>query len=135
VLAIDDIELSVHTAAMVRRNFPHLKLLARARNRQHAIRLMDLDVRYVIRETYLSSLDLARHALEALGMSRQEATESIKRFDEHDQKTLEWQREARDDEQKLIQSAQQALKELEQLFEADMTPRVEEKEETTAEAS
>ncbi len=119
ILAMDDIDRSVRTAAMVRRNFPHLKLLARARNRQHAIRLMDLDVRYIIRETYLSSLDLARHALEALGMPRQEATESIERFDEHDRKTLQWQREARDDEQKLIQSAQQALKELEQLFEAD----------------
>jgi glutathione-regulated potassium-efflux system ancillary protein KefC/glutathione-regulated potassium-efflux system protein KefB len=121
VLAIDDIELSMRTAAVVRRHFPHLRVLARARNRQHAIRLLDLDIRYVIRETYLSSLDLARHALEGLGMSRAEANESIHRFDEHDQKTLEWQREARDDEQKLIQSAQQALKELEQLFEADAT--------------
>lgn len=119
VLALDDIELSVRTAAMVRRNFPHLKVLARARNRQHAIRLLDLDVRYVIRETYLSSLDMARHTLETLGMTRAEATESIRRFDLHDQRTLEAQREARDDEQKLIQSAQAALKELEQLFEAD----------------
>jgi glutathione-regulated potassium-efflux system ancillary protein KefC/glutathione-regulated potassium-efflux system protein KefB len=119
VLAIDDIELSVRTASVVRRHFPHLKLLARARNRQHAIRLLDVDVRYVIRETYLSSLDLARNALEALGMSRADAVESIRRFDEHDQKTLEGQREARNDEQKLIQSAQQALQELEKLFEAD----------------
>ncbi|HEY5809816.1 MAG TPA: cation:proton antiporter, partial [Povalibacter sp.] len=120
VLAMDDMEQSVRTAAMVRRHFPHLKLLARARNRQHAIRLLDLDVRYVIRETYLSSLDMARHALESLGMSRADASESINRFDEHDQQALEQQREARDDEQKLIQSSQLALKELEQLFEADV---------------
>lgn len=119
VLAMDDIEESMRTAAMVRRHFPHLKLLARARNRQHAIRLMDLGVTYVIRETYLSSLDMARQALEALGMTRDEAAESISRFDSHDQRTLEWQREARDDEQKLIQTAQQAIEELEQLFEAD----------------
>ena len=119
VLALDDVELSVRAAAMVRRTFPHLKVLARARNRQHAIRLLDLDVRYVIRETYLSSLDMARHTLETLGMTRAEATESIRRFDLHDQHTLESQREARDDEQKLIQSAQAAMRELEQLFEAD----------------
>jgi glutathione-regulated potassium-efflux system ancillary protein KefC/glutathione-regulated potassium-efflux system protein KefB len=130
ILAIDDIELSMRTAAVVRRHFPHLKLLARARNRQHAIRLQDLDVRYVIRETYLSSLDLARHALEALGMSRADANESISRFDAHDQKTLQWQRDARDDEQKLIQSAQQALRELEQLFEADATTPLESQEAT-----
>jgi hypothetical protein len=76
-------------------------------------------VRYQIRETYLSSLDLAQHTLEALGMSRAEAADSIRRFDAHDRKTLQSQREMRDDEQKLIQSAQQAARELEQLFEAD----------------
>jgi glutathione-regulated potassium-efflux system ancillary protein KefC/glutathione-regulated potassium-efflux system protein KefB len=119
VLAMDDIDLSVRTAALVRRHFPHLKLFARARNRQHAIRLLDLDVRYVIRETYLSSLDMAQHALEALGLSRADAIESITRFDLHDQRTLERQREARDDEQKLIQSSQLAARELEQLFETD----------------
>ena len=119
VLAMDDVELSVRTAAIVRKHFPHLRILARARNRQHAIRLMNLDVRYVVRETYLSSLDMARHTLEALGMSRADSTESIERFDEHDQRALQMQREAREDEQKLIQSAQQAARELEQLFEQD----------------
>lgn len=120
ILAMDDIDLSVRTAALVRRHFPHLKLLARARNRQHAIRLMDLDVRYVIRETYLSSLDMAQHTLESLGMSRADALESIERFDAHDKRALQMQREARDDEQKLIQSAQLAARELEQLFETDV---------------
>jgi glutathione-regulated potassium-efflux system ancillary protein KefC/glutathione-regulated potassium-efflux system protein KefB len=119
VLAIDDIDASVRTAELVRRHFPHLKVLARARNRQHALRLMDLDVRYIIRETYLSSLNMAQHALESLSMSRADALESIRRFDEHDQQTLQTQRDVRDDEQKLIQSAQLASKELEQLFEAD----------------
>lgn len=127
VLAIDDIDASVRTAELVRKHFPHLKLLARARNRQHALRLMDLGVRYIVRETYLSSLDMAQHALEALGMPRTEAAASIERFEEHDAKTLQGQREARDDEQKLIQSAQLAAKELEKLFEADTGPEEERK--------
>ncbi|HKR36485.1 MAG TPA: monovalent cation:proton antiporter-2 (CPA2) family protein [Steroidobacteraceae bacterium] len=119
VLAVEDVEASVRTAELVRRHFPHLKIIARARNRQHAIRLMDLGVRYLIRETYLSSLDLAQHTLEALGLARTDAVESIRRFDVHDQKQLQIQREIRDDEQKLIQSTQQAARELEQLFESD----------------
>jgi monovalent cation:proton antiporter-2 (CPA2) family protein len=122
VLAIDDIEASVRTAELVRKHFPNLKILARARNRQHALRLMDLGVRYIMRETYLSSLDLGQHSLEALGLSRADALESVKRFDAHDRKTLQSQREVRDDEQKLIQSAQLASKELERLFEADTEP-------------
>src|SRR6185436_15963511 len=92
-------------AELVRRHFPNLKIMARARNRQHALRLMDIGVRYFIRETYLSSLDLAQHTLEALGLTRADAIESIRRFDVHDRKQLQAQREIRDDEQKLIQSA------------------------------
>jgi monovalent cation:proton antiporter-2 (CPA2) family protein len=122
VLALDDIDASVRTAELVRRHFPNLKIMARARNRQHALRLMDIGVRYLIRETYLSSLDLAQHTLEGLGLARADAVESIRRFDAHDKKQLQVQREFRDDEQKLIQSAQQAARELEQLFEADAEP-------------
>ncbi len=121
VLAIDDVEASVRTAEMVRKHFPQLKILARARNRQHALRLMDLGVRYIIRETYLSSLDMAQHALEALGITRADARTSIDRFINHDEQQLRAQLEYRDDEQKLIQSAQMAARELEKLFEADQS--------------
>jgi len=120
VLAIDDIEASVRTAELIQKHFPNLKVFARARNRQHAIRLMDLGVRYFMRETYFSSLDMAQNALEALGLSRAEAQESIRRFDAHDRKLLQQQRLAGDDEQKLIQTAQQAARELEGLFEKDV---------------
>jgi glutathione-regulated potassium-efflux system ancillary protein KefC/glutathione-regulated potassium-efflux system protein KefB len=122
VLATEDVDISVRTAELVRRHFPHLKIMARARNRQHALRLMDIGVKYFIRETYLSSLDLAQHTLEALGLTRADAIESIRRFDVHDKKQLQVQREFRDDEQKLIQSAQLAARELEQLFESDLEP-------------
>jgi glutathione-regulated potassium-efflux system ancillary protein KefC/glutathione-regulated potassium-efflux system protein KefB len=66
VLAIDDVEASVKTAAVVRKNFPNLPILARARNRVHYYRLRDLDIdREVIeREFFLSSLETARQALE-----------------------------------------------------------------------
>jgi monovalent cation:proton antiporter-2 (CPA2) family protein len=119
VLAIDDAEASVRAVELVKKHFPHLKILARARNRQHAIRLLDLNVHYMIRESFLSSLDMAQQTLETLGMSRTESLESIHRFRIHDEHSLELQREARDDEQKLIQTVQQAALELEQLFETD----------------
>ena len=69
VLAIDDAEASVRTATLVREQFPQLKIFARARNRQHAFALMDAGVRNVIRETYVSSLEMASSVLEALGES------------------------------------------------------------------
>jgi glutathione-regulated potassium-efflux system ancillary protein KefC/glutathione-regulated potassium-efflux system protein KefB len=120
VLAMDDIDASVRTAELIQKHFPHLKVFARARNRQHAIKLMDLGVRYFVRETYCSSLELAQNALEALGLTRADAEESIRRFDIHDRKLLDQQRLAGEDEQKLIQTAQQAARELEGLFEEDV---------------
>ncbi|MGH8454885.1 MAG: cation:proton antiporter, partial [Nevskiales bacterium] len=59
VLAIEDIEHSLRTAQTVRRHFPDLRIIARARNRQHVYRLMDLGVGVINRDTYLSSLDMA----------------------------------------------------------------------------
>src|SRR4029077_441137 len=58
VLAIDEVDASVRTAVLVRAQFPHLKIFARARNRQHAFALMDAGVTEVIRETYASSLEM-----------------------------------------------------------------------------
>jgi hypothetical protein len=75
---------------------------------------------------------MAQNTLEALGLSRADAQESIRRFDAHDRKTLQLQREARDDEQKLIQSAQQAARELEGLFAADVADEKKEEEATEA---
>ena len=121
VLAIDDPENSMRTAEMLRKHYPHVKIFARARNRQHALRLMELGVHYVMRETYLSSLDVAQHVLEALGLARADALESVKRFRALDERTLGEQLHFKDDEQKLIQSAQLVAKELDRLFEADTT--------------
>jgi hypothetical protein len=50
VLAIDDVEASLRTAELVRRHFPHVQIVARARNRFHASRLMDLGIERQIRE-------------------------------------------------------------------------------------
>src|SRR5882672_8099609 len=68
VLAIDDVEASLRTAENARRHFPKLKIYARARNRFHAYRLMDIGVDFLMRETLLSSLDLAQEVMHGLGM-------------------------------------------------------------------
>ena len=60
ILAIDDVETSVRTAQVVRTHFPHVPVYARARNRQHVHRLMDLGIEEIERETFLSALDLTK---------------------------------------------------------------------------
>jgi len=119
VIAIDDVEASVRTAEIARRHFPNLRVLARARNRQHAFRLMETGVTEIWRETYASSLELAEATLVALGTSREAAASQVRRFRELDEETLRAQASVRDDETKLIATAVASARQLEQLFEAD----------------
>jgi len=119
VLAIDDVEGSLRTAEMVRRHFPHLRILARARNRQHAFRLIQAGVDEIWRETYGSSLEVAEATLVALGTPRAQAHTEVRRFREHDEQTLQAQAAVMDDEEKLIATAKASAAQLEQLFESD----------------
>lgn len=119
VLALDDIETSVRIAETVKHHFPGLHLAARARNRQHALRLMDVGADYIIRDTLLSSVHLAGEVLQDLGLSPEEAETATSFFLEHDTETLQKQYAIHHDEDALIQSAREASAELEELFNAD----------------
>jgi monovalent cation:proton antiporter-2 (CPA2) family protein len=119
VLAIDDVEASVKTAAVVRRHFPNLPILARARNRVHYFRLRDLGVKAIYRETFPSSLEAAHQALLRLGFGIAAAERAITLFRQHDQAQLEAQYAVQHDEAQLIQTSQQAAQQLRDLFEAD----------------
>jgi monovalent cation:proton antiporter-2 (CPA2) family protein len=119
VLAIDDVDASIRTAQLVRAQFPKLKIFARARNRQHAFALMDLGVRNIIRETYLSSLDLAASVLQSLGETHASARNVVRKFRQHDETTLAAQYAVKDDETKFLATSVEAAQQLEKLFEAD----------------
>jgi glutathione-regulated potassium-efflux system protein KefB len=118
VVATDDPEANIRTARLVRRMYPQLKVLARARNRQHVFRLMDLGVG-VVRETFHSSLVLSRGVLEQLGMSAETAAQRVEMFRAFDEKMLANQHLFYDDEAAIMQNSRDALLDLDKLFEAD----------------
>jgi glutathione-regulated potassium-efflux system ancillary protein KefC/glutathione-regulated potassium-efflux system protein KefB len=119
VIAIDDVEASVTTAELVKRHFPRLKIIARARNRQHVFRLMELGIDVAWRETFGTSLEMAEATLIALGTPRDNAATQVRRFRAHDEETLRQQAAVREDEEKLIATTQASARQLESLFEAD----------------
>ena len=90
VLAVDDVEKSVEICELVRRQFPQLKILARARNRGHYYRLLKLGLpaTHVIRETMGSSLEMAMRALIDLGVRGYTAQRRVNRWREHDEANL-----------------------------------------------
>jgi monovalent cation:proton antiporter-2 (CPA2) family protein len=114
-----DMEAVLRVVDVARHDFPHLKILARARNRRHAHLLMDRGVDGLVRETFLSSLELGRQALELLGIEPAAATRGVELFRDKDENTLIASHAIYRDEKKLIQTTQDATAELESLFEAD----------------
>ena len=119
VLTTDDAETTIRTARILKRLYPHLKVFARARNRQHAFKLMDLGVEVIVRETFHSSLEMGQQVLESLGIAPELAAERREPFRRPDEKMLREQHLVYDDEAALIASSEQARKDLEKLFEAD----------------
>ena len=119
IVALDDPPGALRMVEVVKRNFPNLAILARARNRWYAHLLMDRDVDGLVRETFHSSLHLAKQALTVLGIDEAAAERAVTLFREHDEKTLLETHAIYRDEQQLIQSQQQAADELASLFEAD----------------
>jgi len=118
ILAVEDVDTSVRIARTVVENFPDLRVLARARNRQHAYRLMDLGIAHIWRETLHSSLDTARHTLTFLGLSDHDADSTVQTFREHDEARLLEQHGMQDDVEAAAQVREWA-RELEEVLAQD----------------
>ena len=119
VLAIDDPEDSVKCAELVRHHFPDVPIIARARNRTHAHRLVDLGITRFYRETWHTSVEMAHQSLLQLGIASSDAAMTIAQFKDHDLALLRRQHAVYQDEAKLIQTAREASEELQSLFESD----------------
>jgi len=119
IIAMDDMESSLQLAQMAKRKFPHLTLLARARNRRHVHLLMGAGVEHIVRETFFSSLRLTELALEALDVPEAQALRAIALFREHDERILHETYAIASDENRLMQTNQEAAVELRDLFESD----------------
>ncbi len=125
VLAIDDFESSMRALRVVQEHFPHLRIVARARNRQHAYALLGAGVDQVIRETFAGSVEAARITLEELGIAHSEARRAVDRFASYDEAMIRKTYGMRDDEKALIESAKKYATELEQIFKDDEQSREE----------
>ena len=80
VVAVDGIDQSLKIVDMVQEHFPHLSIVARARNVTHMYQLRDRNVPAIERELFDASMRSARSVLEALGWPAHEARQSAMRF-------------------------------------------------------
>jgi monovalent cation:proton antiporter-2 (CPA2) family protein len=119
VVATDGMQETLKVVEVVRRTFPNLFILARARNRRHVHLLMDRGTGGIVRDTFHSSLRLSELVLGALEVPPERAARAVALFREHDERLLADTHAIYRDEKAMIQTTKQAAEELESLFEAD----------------
>jgi voltage-gated potassium channel Kch len=117
VLAVDDVEQSEKIAEAVRRHFPELPILGRARNRTHYYSLKRLGVEHVFRETFASALEMGVRSLMKLGYRAHTAHRLAKVWRQQEERALEnlgklWG----GDEKVYFDAAKKALDEAERLM-------------------
>lgn len=120
VLAIDNVDASLRVAEIVRSHFPDLPIYARARDRTHVHRLMDLGVKIIERETFLAALELTKDLLRGLGLKETEVRRLKDTFKRLDEKRLYEDYQYYTDLEKVQANARSQAKELEELFARDV---------------
>ena len=123
VVCISNVSDSLKAVELIRRRYPDVPVYVRARDREHAHKLMDLGVERIIRETLLSALEMSRQVLMASGLNRREAERTVEVFAERDERRLREDHAHHSDQAKMAESARRHAEDLAQLFEADVEKR------------
>ncbi len=119
VVCVDDAQAALAITELVRRNFPHVTVLARARNRTHAMQLRELGVENPMRETFWSSIEMTKDLLARIGDASEQIEKTLATFVKHDADLLERQQAIFRDEEKLVAVSKEARAQLDEILAAD----------------
>jgi monovalent cation:proton antiporter-2 (CPA2) family protein len=119
VIAIDDEAKAVELAGTVLKNFPHLKIFARAVGRVHAYEFQKLGVQSFYRETLGTSLDLGVDAMVALGVPAAQARRAADLFKEHDDRAVRDLAQYWEDDEAYFKNARLHIEAFERMFASD----------------
>jgi len=120
VVAIDDVEGSLRLVELAQKHYPNLALLVRAKDREHAYRLIKIGVKDIFRETLESSLELGVQALRVLGFGAYRAHRAAHRFKEYDEETVQiLSQYYGTDEKDFLGQVRKRVQTLDELFETE----------------
>ena len=105
---------------MVKKHFPHLKILARARNRSNAFELVDMGIERFYRENLYSAVHLGVDALVELGHRRYSATRQGQQFIKYDEQAVFRLAQKRHDKKAFLMTAKEEIDMQEQLLRTDL---------------
>ncbi|MHA3788981.1 monovalent cation:proton antiporter-2 (CPA2) family protein [Flavobacterium hauense] len=120
IAAIDNPRVNLEVVEKIKKHFPNLKVLARARNRSDAFELLDMGVKDFYRENMYSAVHLGVDALVELGHRKYSATRQGQRFMKYDEQSTVRLAEKRHDKKAFLLSAIEELELQEQLLRNDL---------------
>ncbi len=121
ILSMGDVEKQLELVHKIRHEFPGLTILARARDRRAATRLLNAGVEHVYRETLDSGVKMGTDALGMLGFRQHQAVRAGRNFRYHDEYHLrEMAEEAGEDHMVPISVARERLELLERTLKSDI---------------
>ena len=119
IVAVDDADVCLSIVQQAKHEFPGLKVFARARNRRHAYELHKAGVDYYKRETFDSSLEMAKEVMIALGRKESDVAFKAMRFKRHDETSLQESFAFFDDEPQMVNYTRTRREELERILQDD----------------
>jgi CPA2 family monovalent cation:H+ antiporter-2 len=120
IAAIDSPEANARLIETVRKHFPHLQVLARAKNRYDAYDMIENGVDHIYRETLYTSVQLAVDALKTLGYRAYTASRQAQKFIRYDEEALRKLAKKRHDTRRYATSVRQEIESQEQLLLSDL---------------
>jgi monovalent cation:H+ antiporter-2, CPA2 family len=120
IAAIDSPETNQTLIATVRKNFPGLRIMARAKSRMDAYVLIDMGLKDIYRESLHTSVKLAVDVLTLLGQRSYTATRQGQKFMQYDEEALHQMAEHRHDMKKYIIKARETFRLQEELLAKDL---------------
>ncbi len=112
VIAVDDENQTNQIVKLVQTHFPHLKIVARAKDVAHWFALRDMGVQYVDRELFDSSLQTAEKTLELVGYSPEDAQYVVTVFRAHNIELSDKMYEHRNDRETMLAVGRQGRDQL-----------------------
>jgi Kef-type K+ transport system membrane component KefB/voltage-gated potassium channel Kch len=120
ILSMAEYDEALQVADYLKKNYPHVKILARAKDIYHAFEFFKRNVNIVQREVFDSAAELGEKALVNLGFSKYEAYRATRTFKHHEKQVLLdlytlW----KEDENRFIQESRRFSDQLSEILQAE----------------
>ena len=120
IAAIDNPTTNIAVVEIIRKHFPNLKVLTRARSRTDAYELIDHGVENIYRETLYTAVHMGVDALTQLGHRKYSATRQGQRFIKYDEASIRNLASKRHDKLAYLVSVKEEIEMQEEILKNDL---------------